>query len=96
VASLAYKFDLSTTKVYNFSKEMDLKVKKKFQYTPEQLEFVKANAATMTNSQICKALKLKPYQVQDIGNKLGVSFYVIKPKEKVETEFFQHDKFYCY
>lgn len=92
IYSLALELDISISTATNYVKELELPVKKcRTNWTDEQLQFVKDNAATITNPRACKVLGLKPYQVQDIATKVGVKFFV-KKKEKVESEFFEHDK----
>lgn len=94
LAGLARELDISRSSVRLYSKQLGLPVKsKRPPYPQEQIDFVKANAATITNAEVSKKLGIKPYQAQDIAKKAGVKFFV-KTRPKVESEFFEHDQYY--
>jgi Mn-dependent DtxR family transcriptional regulator len=93
--SLAHELDVAYSTVKSYAKELCLPVRtKRTKYTPEQIEFVRTNAAVMTNGQISRALELKPYQVQDIADKVDITVLVKRKTNtvKTESEFFEHDK----
>lgn len=94
--SLSHELDIAYSTVKNYAKELCLPVRiKRIKYTLEQIEFVRTNAAIMTNGEISRALELKPYQVQDIADSEGVEV-LIKRKvnsAKIVSEFFEHDKY---
>lgn len=96
INDLSEKVGLCATTIWRYSTELNLPIKKRgIEYTDEQMEFVRTNAPVMTNWDVCKATGLKYYQVRDIGKRVGVEF-MVKVKEKQESEFFEHDKSYSW
>jgi len=93
IYTLAEKVGLCVSTVWKYANELNLPVKKgRTTYTDEQIGFIKTHAAVMTNAETCKATGLKAYQAQHIANKLGITFMEKPAKQKVESEFFEHDK----
>lgn len=92
MASLSHELDIGLSSARSYSLELGLQLKRRTVYTDQQRQFVKDNATTMTNPEICKAIGLRPYQVHDIANKEGVTVLVMRKAESQQSEFFEHDK----
>lgn len=95
-AKLAEICGMAPSTAHQYCNKLDLPIKRKKEYTKEQIAFVIANHKTMTQAEVGRALGLQNYQIYDIARGKNLDFKLRPVKQKVESEFFEHDPFYMF